>query len=434
MKVTIENVGSCQKRWTVAVPAERVRAEYETALDAYCREARLDGFRPGRAPRALVEKRFGERVRSEVNNRLRHEAFQAALREAGRPPLVVLDLNAPPLDPAGGEWSVVFSVEVEPEFDLPPYKGLTLQRRPVQVEETDIEQAIVSLRRDQARFEAVQDRTAERGDLVRIDFEGSLDGRPLEEALSEAHGLGKAEDFLLYLGEESPLPGFVEAHLGVRVGDTRTVESHFPDDFSFAPLRGRTVRYETRVKEVQRPVLPELTEEWLKQWGVTSADELRARIREGLHEHRTVEENRRLQDEAWQVVMGQVQMDLPPIRLQELQRLWLAEIVHRMIRGGASEAVIKERAQEIVKLATDRATEELRTRFVVEKIARTEQISVEEKDMNEEFQRIGLVRNEPPEELRKRLETSGGVEDVRQIILRRKVINFILAHARVEDA
>ncbi len=432
MKVVIENLGVCQKSWKVSVPAERVRAEYETMLDEICRGARVDGFRPGRAPRALVERRYRETVWKEVRERLMREAYRTAIREAVTLPLALLDAKAPLLNNLeNGDWTVEFIVEMKPEFDLPPYKGLELSRRSIAVSDSDIDKAIRSLREDQARYADVTDRAAEVGDLVRIDFEAYLDGRPLEEAMPEARGLGKATDFWLRLGEDSPLPKFAEAHIGVRAGDTRSFEFVFPESFSFAPLRGRAVRYETRVKSVQRPHLPEMSLEWLKQWGVTTEDELRAQIRATLNEHQKLEEDNRLRTAALRAVVEKVNMDLPPLERDKTVRIWLADIVRRMAERGHPPDEIRSHSREISQMAIQNASDELRTRFVVEKIAEAEQIRIEEKEVDAEIAYLGSLQRENPDVLRKRLETSGGLDNVRQAILERKVVDFLVAHAKV---
>jgi len=432
MKTVVQDSGPCRKVLNVEVPPEQVRAAHAAIVEEYRREARVDGFRPGRAPAEIVARKFAASIREDVRNRLAREAYDRAVADSKTAVFELVDFEADDFTAPDAVWKASYTVDVEPDFALPPYKGLVLPRQPIEISEAEVDRVLEGFRNDRATFEDAAGRPAAAGDMVCVDFAGLLDGRPVEEAIPESKGLGKAADFWVHLGEHSFMPGFVEALTGAAIGETRTVASVFPDDFPVAALRGRTVHYEVKVKGLRQRVLPDLSSPaFLQSVQAASLEELRNRVRDNLRGLRELQEDRRLRDEAVNLLLNAAPADLPSREIERVSERTIREIVESLHRQGMTEEQIRSQSDKILASARQSAARSVHSRFVLERIAREEGIAATAAEVDEDIRELARVRGEDPAALRKRIEEDDAMDDVRRAIVRRKVLDFILANAKV---
>lgn len=433
MKTVVEDSGPCRKVLKVEAPPERVRTVYDQVVQEFRKEAHLDGFRKGHAPAELVARKYASSIRSDVRDRLVREAYDHALAESKLDVFELVDLQLDEIASPDSAWRATFTVDVRPDFPLPNYKGLLIPRQKVEVTDADVDRVLEGLRADHATYEDVEGRPAAAGDLVRVDFSGTLDGRPVEEAVPESRGLGRANDFWVYMGEESALPGFVEGLTGANVGEQRTIASNFPADYSIKSLAGRTVVYEVKVTGLRQQVLPAADHpEFLKSLGVSTLDELREKIRSRLLAVREHEENRRRRAEAVEQLLRATPTDLPSAEVARATDERVRRVVRMMAQRGISEENIRAQSSQVLAMARQAAVKDVHAQILFERIAEAEKIQVSRSEVDAAIRQIALVQGADPEKLRERMVESGGWERLRDSILHEKVLDFIMAHAREE--
>ena len=187
MKCTVETMGPCRKKLNIEIPATEADQEYQEALAAYVKGARLPGFRPGRAPAAMVQRRYAKELQAEVQERLVARGYRAAIQENKLDVLEILDVtDARYL--AGQPLAFSVTLDVPPDFTLPEYKGMPLSQQKFEVAETEVEQTLRGMLERQARFEDVAGRPAQKGDLVQVDYEGVCGEQPVDQLAPKAAG------------------------------------------------------------------------------------------------------------------------------------------------------------------------------------------------------------------------------------------------------
>src|SRR5258708_5512490 len=251
MQVSVESIGKLERRMQVQVPAERVSQEIATRLKNISRTARLNGFRPGKAPLKVIRQQFGSQIHREVIGELLQSSYAEAVSQKQLTPA-----GSPRIEPQsmdeGQDLKYVATFEVFPEVVLQPMESLDVERVTAEVTESDIDAMIERLRKQQMKYSAVS-RGAANGDKVTIDFDGAIDG--------VAFAGGKGENVAIVLGEGRMLPELEQGLIGAIAGEKRNVTVNFPPDYRAAELAGKAAIFATEVKTVEEPVLPEVREE-----------------------------------------------------------------------------------------------------------------------------------------------------------------------------
>lgn len=258
MQVSVESTGSIGRKMTVEVPAERIEQSLESRLRSMVKRVRLDGFRPGKVPFNVVKSRYGDSVRQEVigevlENTFRDASVQQNLRVAGLPQIELKALAV------GQPLVYVANFDVYPEFTVADVTSLEVKRPTAEVQDADIDKMLETIRKQQREWKDT-DCAAQSGDLVLIDFEGTLDG--------EAFTGGTAQNYSVELGAGRMLPDFEAALIGMQAGETKTADVSFPEDYQAENLKGKTAQFKLTVHKVQEESLPEVNAEFIKQFGV----------------------------------------------------------------------------------------------------------------------------------------------------------------------
>ncbi len=274
MQVSVESTGSIGRKMTVEVPAERIEQSVESRLRSMVKRVRLDGFRPGKVPFNVVKSRYGDSVRQEVigevlENTFRDASVQQNLRVAGLPQIELQALAV------GQPLVYVASFDVYPEFTVADVTSLEVKRPTAEVQDADIDKMLETIRKQQREWKDI-DRAAQSGDLVLIDFEGTLDG--------EAFTGGTAQNYSVELGVGRMLPDFEAALIGMQAGETKTADVSFPEDYQAENLKGKTAQFKLTVHKVQEESLPEVNAEFIKQFGVEdgSMESFRAEVKKNM--------------------------------------------------------------------------------------------------------------------------------------------------------
>lgn len=274
MQVSVETTGNIDRKMTVAIPAEKIDKEVESRLKAMRGRVRIDGFRPGKVPASVVKQRYGESVRYEVAEKMLGQTFQEAaaqesLRVAGAPDIDLKNFAE------GQDLEYVASFQVYPEITLAGVETLKITRPVGEISDADLDKMIDTIRKQNQELQET-DRAARNGDIVSVDFEGSLDGEAFEG--------GSAEGYSVELGAGRMLKDFEEGLVGMKAGEEKTIDVAFPDNYQAENLKGKTARFKLTMKQVREPVLPEVTEDFIKQFGVESGsvEDFRAEVKSNM--------------------------------------------------------------------------------------------------------------------------------------------------------
>ncbi len=431
MKVKIEKSGPCRKILHVDVPLDTVAAEYQTVIAAFVKSARLPGFRPGRAPQALVERRYAKEIDEDVRDALVGRTYPEALKQAALDPLAVLDLDVTLKRNAPMTYKV--TLDVPPEFKLPKYKGISLKENPVDVSDPAVQQALDAWLERLAQFDAVADRAVRKGDLVQVDYEGRFDGKPLSLLGKHVTGLGQGKDFWVMADENAFLPGFDTGLLGLSIGAQKELAVNFPADFKVNELAGKTAIYQVQVKAIREKRRPALDAELFKKAGVASEAELRGKLKESLQTEGARAEKLRLKEEIVRHLLAKTTLDLPETLVQEETRHLFASLVRQNLTRGFSREQVEEKKADLLTAATSTATEKVKVGYILHRIAEEEKIVVEDAEVDQFLETMAARYRMPVAELRKELEAKQEMASIRHQVRIDKTLDFLLANAKINE-
>ena len=259
MQVAVSTVSNLERRIEVSVPAAQVSSEFENRLKQVARNARLKGFRPGKAPMPVVRQQYGDQIRSELLGDLFRQSYSQAINQQKLKPAGDPRIEQFSADP-GADLRFVALVEVMPEISLQPLSGLTLDRYTAEVTEADVDAMLETMRRQRSEFVKV-DREAAENDQVTVDFEGKIGGEVFEG--------GSGQDAKVVIGRGRVLADFEYALRGMKAGDTKNVMVQFPEDYGSPDVAGKLAFFDVSVKEVGEPRLPEIDDEFCAGFGIS---------------------------------------------------------------------------------------------------------------------------------------------------------------------
>jgi trigger factor len=431
MNITVEDVAPCKKRLKIEVPANRVKQAYDKVADDFQKEARIPGFRPGHAPLTVVVKKFHKDIESEAQRTLVPEAYQEAisekkLRVVSQPEIEDLKYQA------GLSLSFSTVVELVPDFKLPQYKGLVLKKQETEVTDEEVEKTLKSLADQRANFEDAVERPLVMDDFAVISYTGKLDGKPLIDLVPDAKNLAHNPNFWLWMRTEGFLPKFAEQCLGMKKGETRTVEVEFPADFPQAAVAGKKVQYDVELKEIKVKNAPVIDDAFAQEVAKMDLAELKTRIRENMEQEKKNQASGAARTEIIQKLISGVEFDLPPSAVDEETHATVYDIVAENQQRGVPANVLEEKKEEIFANAAKAAKESVKFKFIAAQIADNEKIDVTQEQLAQHIaflaQREGLTMDKMVDRIRK--NNAFGI--IRQQLLRQAVLDFLLKEAKSE--
>jgi len=431
MSVSIEMAGPCRRKLHIEIGPERVAGTRAEILREFRRFVEIPGFRPGKAPEPMVEKRYGKEIDEEVRKKLIPDSYREAIQEhhlrvVGLPQIKQVEHQP------GAALRYTAVVDVAPEFELPQYKGIPLVRKAVLVSDEDVEKMLAALREEQADFVPVEGRGLKSGDFAVINYTGVADGKPIAEWVPDNKGLGQQEGFWLLVEADSFLPGFCEQLLGATPGEKRQVLVNFPNDFPQKQLAGRQATYFVDVTGIREKRLPELTESFAKKMGAESVDKLREQIRRTIAAEREAEREAELRNQLVDHLLKQIQFDLPESLVAAETRSIIYDIVRENTMRGVSREELEQRKNEIYGFATQNAKDRLRASFILDAIAEKENITVEEHELERRIIELARRNRTTPERLKAQLIERDALGEMEDQIRVTKTLDFLMANAKVE--
>ncbi len=430
MNVTVEPLAPCKKLLRVELDVKSVDEAFETVTRNFQKEAALPGFRPGKAPKDMVLKRYGAEIRDETRRTLISNHYREALKQNNIAPVSQPDIEEIQFEKG---QNLIFSatVETKPEFELPQYKGLPAKLEAKQVTDADVNNAIDLLRGRHATYQAV-DRELRMGDVAVIQYSGRSEGQPLTQFAPTAKGLTEQTGFWLELKTGEFIPGFCEQLVGARAGDKRVVQVEFPADFVSKDLQGRKAEYDVLVTEAKEKLLPEVNDEFAGKYGAANVEKLTIAVRENLENELKFSKSRSVRQQIVQHLLQTLNFDIPESVLAQETRNLVYDLVHQNTKRGVSKELIETQKDEIFAAASANARERVRLAFVVQRIAENENINVEQEDVLRQVRMVAAMNSIPEAEILKNLNQNGLDDMVRQA-LHEKTLRFLEENAVVTE-
>lgn len=422
MQVSVETTSALERRMTITVPAARVDSEVNERINKTARTVRMDGFRPGKVPVAVVKKRFGASIRQEALGDLIRDCFyeavtQEKLNPAGFPTIESVK------DEGDADIAFVASFEVYPEVALGNFGEIKVERPLAEVSEADVDKMIDTLRRQRASWTETAE-AAKDGDRLDIDFDGSVDGEAFEG--------GAAKNFSLVLGSKRMIPGFEDGLVGAKAGEERTLNVIFPEDYQAENLKGKAAVFKVKVNKVEAPVLPELDDAFIQSFGIKDGglDKFRADVRKNME--------RELKQAIKNKVKGQVLDGLLAIHSLEVPKALVGNEVGRlrqnMLRqfGGNARNIKPEMLPD--ELFAEQAKRSVALGLLIGEVIKSAELTADDAKVRALIEEIAESYETPADVVNWYYGNQEQLQQVQAVVLEDQVVEYILGQAQVSDA
>lgn len=410
---------------TVEVSAEKVNEGLTAAFNKVVKTVNVPGFRKGKMPRPMFEKRFGvESLYQDALDILLPEAYGNAIDEAGIDPIDRPDIDIEQME-KGKELIFKATVQVKPEVTLGEYKGLEVEEFDTTVTDEDVAKELETLQSRQAELVVKEEGTAELGDTVVLDFEGFVDGEAFEG--------GKAENHSLELGSGSFIPGFEEQLVGLATGESKDVEVSFPEEYHAAELAGKPAVFKVTLHEIKGKELPALDDEFAKDVDdeVETLDALKEKIKTRLEDSKKHEAEHNLRDSLVEKAAENAQVEVPEVMVTNEVNRMLQEFEQRLqMQGmnlelyfqfsGQDENALREQMKE-------EAVNRVRVGLTLEAIAKAENIEASDEDVNAELEKMAGMYNMTVDNIKQAL---GGLEGIKGDLQKQKAVEFLIENKK----
>jgi len=431
VNVTVEDLAPCKKLVRVEIETQKVDETFESVTREFQKEAAFPGFRPGKAPKDMVLRKYEKDIGEEVKKKLISDSYRKAVEEKklevlGHPDIEEIQFGR------GQSLQFAATVETAPHFQLPDYNGLPVKLEARSVTPEDVERAVETLRNGQVAFNTV-DRPSQTGDILVVNYTGTSEGKPISELAPNAKGLTEQKSFWVEMQKDSFLPGFGEQLLGSKAGDHRTVEVSFPSDFVTPELAGKKGVYQVEAQEVKERVLPAVDDAFAKSFGAENLEKLREGVRRDLENELKYSQDKNIRTQLVRALLDRVEFELPESAVAQETRNVVFDIVRDNQKRGISREVIEKQKNEIYNVATRGAKERVKVAFLLQKIAEKEDVKVSQDEILRRIQSLAAAYQISTDKFLKDLQKRNGVMQIYDELMNEKVLDLLQKKAAIEQ-
>jgi trigger factor len=427
VKVSVKDVSGCTKEVQIEVPADDVQTKVDGIYSRISREAKLAGFRKGKAPLDVIKKQYKSAVREEVVHHELPEFFRTALIDQKIDPVAQPQITHLQFE-EGSPLKVIATVEIKPEFKLKDYKGLKIKKEKTSVDEEEVDKALENLREQMAQFVPVEDRPAKQDDLVVIDFEGKIGGKAFDG--------GKASRYPVLLGTNNLLKDFEANLIGIAKGGTKTFKMTFPQDYGKKEVAGQEAEFTVTLYEIKEKKLPMVDNEFAKDVGKSeTVKELREKLESQIKTGKENEQRSKMIEQIGEKLIASHPFDVPVSLVNMEQQRLVKQGVERLKNQGIdANKLSQDQQKEFVEKLRPVAQKNVQMALIVEKISAAENIQCEEKDMEAYYDKVSKNVNQPADMVKRYLQQQGNTESVKEWIQYEKALDYLIAQAKIEAA
>ncbi|WP_347549387.1 trigger factor [Pseudalkalibacillus hwajinpoensis] len=413
---------------TVEVDATEVNSALDEAFKKVVKQVNVPGFRKGKMPRSLFEKRFGvESLYQDALDIILPKAYSEAIEESGIDPVDRPEVDVEQIE-KGQNLIFKATVTVKPEVKLGEYKGLEVEEQDTNVTDEEVEAELKSLQEKQAELVVVEDGELQEGDTAVIDFEGFLGEEPFEG--------GQGDNYSLEIGSNTFIPGFEEQLIGEKAGAEKEVTVTFPDEYHAENLAGQEATFKVKVHDIKRKELPDLDDEFAKDVNesVETLDELKKTTKENLEKQKAEDADVQKKDTLIEKATENSEIDLPSAMVDaEVDRM-LQEFEQRLQQQGMNLEMYFQFSGQDEKALREQMQEDgekrVRTNLTLEAIADAENVEVSEEEVNEELSKMAAMYNMEEEQIRQMLMMQGGTDALKGDLRIRKAIDVLVNNSK----
>ncbi|MDO6656055.1 trigger factor [Anaerobacillus sp. 1_MG-2023] len=413
---------------TVEVDASEVNSALDEAFKKVVKQVNVPGFRKGKMPRSLFEKRFGvESLYQDALDIILPKAYSEAIDESGIEPVDRPEVDVEQME-KGQNLIFKATVTVKPEVKLGEYKGLEVEEQETSVTDEEVEAELKSLQEKQAELVVVEDGELQEGDTAVIDFEGFLGEEPFEG--------GQGDNYSLEIGSNTFIPGFEEQLIGEKAGAEKEVTVTFPEEYHAENLAGQEATFKVKIHDIKRKELPELDDEFAKDVNeeVESLDELKKTTKENLEKQKAEDADVQKKDTLIEKATENSEIDLPSAMVDaEVDRM-LQEFEQRLQQQGMNLEMYYQFSGQDEKALREQMQEDgekrVRTNLTLEAIAEAENVEVSEEEVNEELSKMAAMYNMEEEQIRSMLTMQGGTDALKGDLRIRKAIDVLVDNSK----
>ncbi len=427
MKSHVEELSKLERRLNIEVPSETVKTAFNKIYRVIQKDADISGFRKGKAPLNKIRQSYGDKVKQDVLQDIVQTNYGEALTEhtlepIGNPQFDFKDIN----ESSSFSFSALF--EVRPKVTLKTSEGLSIKKEILKLDDSQVDQTLENIRKSKATaVDIFEDRPAQMGDIAIIDFDGSINGAPLEG--------GSGKDHSLELGSKNFIEGFEEKVVGMKVGSEKNISTKFPDDYHAKEISGKPVEFKVKLNKLQKSELPELNDELIKSLG--GKDQTLQDLKKTIHRDLLKNEENRIKEDLKNNVLKKLvqenPMDVPKSLQTEQKQNLINDVQKRMTEQGMNEKDFIEYSQKWGQDFDNMAKEMVHSGFMIDAVAKEKKISCEDSDFEQKYtemaQQTGL-------DLSKIKEFYGSDEQRSRLtyqIIEEKVVNYLIEHAKIEE-
>ncbi len=434
MNVVCDPQPNCVLNLQVELPADVVSREWLSIAKDFQRHARLPGYRPGKAPQALIDSHYAREIREKLESKLLNESINEAIKQKNLKVLTVSNVEDITIS---DDKTMRFraSVVTVPEFDLPDYSAITVEATKRAVTDEDVQKWLEQFREPHAQFQAVEGRPLAMGDYAVLTYEGKIGDQLLSEALPKAPAQlqGRRNAWIL-MDEGTLVPGFAKAIEGMQIDEERAFELVVPATFPLSDLRGSTVSYATVLHGINSKVLPPLDDALAEKIDPGKTMEtLSTEMRERLEKMAESQFDSAKRTGALKSLLSQIQCELPAQAVEREVTGILREIVQENQVRGVSDEDLQSHQDELVGVAQQNARDRVRANFLLLRIAEKEKLTVSDTDMIMAVSEMARRYEMPVKKLIKDLRSHDGLSSVRDQILMGKALDLVVANVTVNE-
>jgi trigger factor len=428
LDIKVDEPSACQRHVTVSISREDVDRYLGEAVEELLPKAEVPGFRPGRAPRKLVEGRFRDQLHDQVKGSLLLDSMTQVNEEQDFSAISEPDFSFDAIEiPDEGALTFEFDLEVRPDFEMPNYKGLELERPTQEIDDEQVDKQIENYRNRQGSLEEVDEPVA-KGDYVWVDLKFVHDGKQLAEYPEE---IVRAVETLSF--EDAELVGFDELMVGSSPGDDRTAKVTVGDESPKEELRGAEVEVQIHVRQVKRLKQMQLTDDVLGKMGIEGEEELRTIVRNELEGQLAYRQRERIREQITGLLTESADWELPPDLLRRQAERELDRKVMELQSSGFGADDINVHLNRLRQNAMASTEKALKEHFILERIAEEHELEADDQDYDQEILRMGMSSGENPRRIRARLEKQGQMDTLRNQIVEGKVLDVVQSEAEFTD-
>ena len=432
MKTNIENINDTRKKITFSFDAKQIAEENEKVVKDFVRNAKIAGFRPGKAPVNMVTKLYADSIKEQVERSLTSKAIDELNNIKEFDVYAVVDLNKEDKD---GEMNLVFTADIYPEVKLPKSLATKVELEATDVKEEEIDNAIEFYRNQRAKYNEV-DREIKAGDFIRLAYTGTIDGESVQALAPEMSLYADQKSTWEEAGnKEAPgIQGVVQGIIGMKKGEKKTVSHEFPKDVKNDKIAGKTAQYEVEIFDIREKELPELNEEFFKSFEVDSLEKLREKVKANIESEKKSNNEVLKRQFAVEQLMEKCDFALPESAVEDERQSILEEMMMRFMSQGASREDIEKNKEALFDSAGKEAEGRAKMRVFLNRVAKANDLKIDNEDMSRMLWQEAMRTRTKPEDLVKQIRKDRArANRLRSDALLQKSINFIAEKVEVVE-